>query len=639
MKLKLSPLQPPMDIPGAFCRSAVLAGLLCLTTHAAPSLSFLPEPPRWPLWEDLDQDGLRDADELLLNMNPLDPADGLADEDGDDLSFAWEVYLGTNSYLADSDGDGWSDSEEYLLFNTNPLDAASFPKTGTRYTAPNAHLGHSASRQLPPTAVAPPPGTSVPAIDNGDFSANDFAETDWKTGFIKSTDFHGHGFVWAAGTITGWTAYRGSGVEEWGVGIEKFVELNNSNVNYGIKQDIKNVKAGRYLLQWQDSGRTNDNVVNESYYVKVYYKDADGLERKIFQSPDFAEISKETWTVRLLSFEITNTNFDKASEAGSLIYIAFIPLGLHTGYGNLIDKIKLLPVNFKTYPDKVAGPDKAHKLDIPPTKQNERQFYGPEWKKFVCKVWDINNTVDLISYLERLPGSHAEYTSVLKWKVDGVIQTSNIFSIESEPGEDTQRKYLIEVLPINGVEAFDRLTITTVPRSTKTKFDIWYTTEIKDLSWLRELVNLFASFDTTPIPPGGGFRRPDRNCKLLLYYEPSTQDTRMHPDSYFESRSYQTLGHHGHQMNFYKDGVLLRTGVSAGSADKSAPFPHWIDHIAMDVTPFVWAIQLDGTPANQNFKTLSAPIITDEGAYFKKYSKCRPTIANSKAILPDGGKP
>jgi hypothetical protein len=72
-----------------------------------------------PLDEDSDDDGLGDAWEHWYGLaandpeNPDDPDD---DPDGDDLTNAQEEALGTNPFLADSDGDGVDDDSD-----ANPL--------------------------------------------------------------------------------------------------------------------------------------------------------------------------------------------------------------------------------------------------------------------------------------------------------------------------------------------------------------------------------------------------------------------------------------------------------------------------------------------------------------------------------------
>lgn len=46
---------------------------------------------------------MKDLDELLQGMDPVDAEDGLSDFDGDDLSLAWEFAIGTNPDEADID--------------------------------------------------------------------------------------------------------------------------------------------------------------------------------------------------------------------------------------------------------------------------------------------------------------------------------------------------------------------------------------------------------------------------------------------------------------------------------------------------------------------------------------------------------
>lgn len=43
----------------------------------------------------------------------------------------------------------------------------------------------------------------------------------------------------------------------------------------------------------------------------------------------------------------------------------------------------------------------------------------------------------------------------------------------------------------------------------------------------------------------------------------------------------------------------------------------FLSHIYADVVPFMWALQLDGNPCDQNTTTLTMPML-HEGAFIKK---------------------
>ncbi len=98
----------------------------------------------WPTQVDSDLDGLADADEVPMGLDPFDVdsdgdglydgfehrygfdplvADGQAqvDTDGDGLDNLQEQEAGTHPRLADTDGDGLSDGDEVLLYLSNPL--------------------------------------------------------------------------------------------------------------------------------------------------------------------------------------------------------------------------------------------------------------------------------------------------------------------------------------------------------------------------------------------------------------------------------------------------------------------------------------------------------------------------------------
>lgn len=73
---------------------------------------------------DADGDGIPDDFEIANGLNPNDPVDAAEDQDGDGLTALQEYNLGTDIFVADSDGDGISDGVEVAGSNgfaTNPL--------------------------------------------------------------------------------------------------------------------------------------------------------------------------------------------------------------------------------------------------------------------------------------------------------------------------------------------------------------------------------------------------------------------------------------------------------------------------------------------------------------------------------------
>ncbi|WP_153913460.1 S8 family serine peptidase [Shewanella sp. TC10] len=70
---------------------------------------------------DVDNDGIPDDLELYYGLDPFDPTDAQADNDGDGLTNIEEILLGTDPNNPDTDGDGVDDGTEYNN-GSNPLD-------------------------------------------------------------------------------------------------------------------------------------------------------------------------------------------------------------------------------------------------------------------------------------------------------------------------------------------------------------------------------------------------------------------------------------------------------------------------------------------------------------------------------------
>ena len=75
---------------------------------------------------DTDGDGMPDGWEVQYTLDPLDPADASTSLDIDDLTNLEEYQYGTDPTNYDTDGDLFSDSEE-IAAGTNPLDENDYP--------------------------------------------------------------------------------------------------------------------------------------------------------------------------------------------------------------------------------------------------------------------------------------------------------------------------------------------------------------------------------------------------------------------------------------------------------------------------------------------------------------------------------
>jgi hypothetical protein len=296
-------------------------------------------------------------------------------------------------------------------------------------------------------------------------------------------------------------------------------------------------------------------------------------------------------------------------------------------------------VEFKTYPDTEAGPDKAHKKNLT-TRQNETAKHGVGWEKVVCKIWDSSpGKVNLIDYLDSGPGNHSTYENVVKWRVNGTEQIGHELSLGDKPDPEEHTHFYVQVMPKNGGDTLDRLIITVVPQETKTNFDNWYAAEstAAGKAWFAECPRMPSSLEVSPL------QSPDRPFSPRIWRDPDSINTYFHPNGYYEIRAKKTPSDHGHQVCFSDTGALILTGVSAGTADKKAAWPElgmftFQPHVDADVKPFMWALQLDGNPCDQATTTLTMPML-HEGAFIKKYMECRPPEPNAKPRFAPGGAP
>ena len=286
--------------------------LLLLLAASATGASLNNSPPLIISPElDTDGDGISDEEEYRLYLSPFDPSDGLADEDGDGLTLGEELRAGTDPFSADSDSDGYTDREEIML-GTNPNNPQDPPKKSPTGTAPTTTL---LTRQ------------PVNLMRNGDFSAGLKFTRSGASGFFAGP------FRWdyqAAGKVNGWSAYRGTQIETWQCKGNQFIELDAAKGHFGIKQKLTTLKAGGYLLHWNQCGRKATQAGANAYFVNVV--DNSGAELARINIPS---TGTSNWSLATLAFQIT------ATQAAEGVTVNFVPLA-NTTYGCLIDNVSLV---------------------------------------------------------------------------------------------------------------------------------------------------------------------------------------------------------------------------------------------------------------------------------------------------------
>ena len=190
----------------------------------------------------------------------------------DGIPDVWKEYYGFSVsdpelVLADYNGTGTSNLVKYLA-NLWPLDA---PEPQPQPPVPEAPVIKASSTQ-PKAAATPAPAFSF----KGAFS-NNIKATDWKSG---TGGYEGGAFKWfqVNGSVGNWVAYEGKKIEVWTVYDKDkkkditFVELDaTGKPDYGIKQELKNITPGTYLLTWEELGRRSGPVDGNEYEVQLGY--------------------------------------------------------------------------------------------------------------------------------------------------------------------------------------------------------------------------------------------------------------------------------------------------------------------------------------------------------------------------------
>jgi hypothetical protein len=247
--------------------------VLCLLINANLYAASLAE----NLQRDSDGDHISDAIELSLGLDPLDKLDGESDLDHDGLNLAEEINMGKNPNIADNDYD-------------NTVELEKSPNS----TLVNTRLTGIA-RALPPPAFS----QKLKPAKNFMLSSKSAQPTLLKHG--KSSKLGELPAQWSeVSSLNGWQPYRGPTLQVWQVDNNQFLKIGD-----GIKQPLKNLVTGNYILKWKQRRQFTDGEFN-NYQIKI----SNSTGRTIL-SQNFKAINPDQWEEISTQFRITPNEYNR----------------------------------------------------------------------------------------------------------------------------------------------------------------------------------------------------------------------------------------------------------------------------------------------------------------------------------------
>ena len=284
-----------------------------------------------------------------------------------------------------------------------------------------------------------------------------------------------------------------------------------------------------------------------------------------------------------------------------------------------------------------ANPSETSQLDQPlPASATHAELFDPSkviaanlpsqtpLRKSTVVVWK-DGLLDLRSYLR--PGIPAESVS---WAPESLVR-DGYFRLGRRPAEDHIRSVWVMAQTAAGSDAF---ALVIAPPSAPGKFEDWLRQQRATAGWIQSLPPVYSR-----LGPGNSNPEP-ATCKPREWPTFRKIHTHYHPGAAYEMRSAIRPDGSGHQATYTASGELLRSGVSAGSADRGSPtwnIYRLIRHASDDVIPYLWAAQLDGNPVNplRFYQDFDRPLM-HEGEHIQAYLKVRPIYGPSHREIEPG---
>lgn len=343
---------------------------------------------------------------LSEGLSPTDLDHRLSDEDGDGLTLVEELLAGTDPTKADTDGDGYTDRDELLL--------------GTDPTNPNDPPRPKPTPSLPPRTIQLS-RQALNLLKNGDFAT----ALKLNRSAAAGSGYFGGAFKWdylAAGTVAGWSAYQGTQIEAWSNNGNQFIELDASKGNYGIKQRLTTLRAGGYLLHWNQCGRNSSQAGKNAYWVSV----TDAAGQPIART-DIPTQSATGWSLATLAFSLT------PEQAAAGVTVNFVPVA-NTTYGCLIDNVSLVAAALEV---------DANRDGV--ISAGEGPAAGKPWRLWIN---DDRDAGDHQSNDADVPGRPPVVMNTYPVSENGPLITDKIYNNFTEPGIQGQRD-LTDFFPLN----------------------------------------------------------------------------------------------------------------------------------------------------------------------------------------------